>query len=202
MEVANFVHVTPAPEEFSRAIRGVRWPDQSLVGTHQDGCTEPWIAQVVASLLVASGGKTVLETGAFQGTTTAWLALALQSMGGGHLIACDIDAERANAVWSRLASLPIPNVRWATFATDVLDYIRSLDTAVLDFVWLDDDHQKPHVQDEINALWPKMRGGGLIVFHDVFGSVDLQSVVRANGGYCLDLPKLGPAGGLGLIQVP
>jgi hypothetical protein len=35
----------------------------------------------------------------------------------------------------------------------------------------------------------------------VFGVCDLQDVVGKFGGYSIDLPRLGPAGGLGVIQV-
>ena len=55
--------------------------------------------------------------------------------------------------------------------------------------------------EEIEALLPKMKAGGLICGHDVFGVCDLQEVFKQFGGYSLALPMLGPAGGLGLLQV-
>jgi hypothetical protein len=51
------------------------------------------------------------------------------------------------------------------------------------------------------ALIPKMNPGGLILLHDVYGVCDLQEVVKKFGGYSIKLPRLGPAGGLGVIQV-
>jgi hypothetical protein len=71
-----------------------------------------------------------------------------------------------------------------------------------DLCWLDDDHQEFHVRSELTALWPKMKPGGLIVGHDVWGSVNLQKVFKHFNGIALDLPRLGPAGGIGIIQVP
>lgn len=184
-----------------RCLAGTQFPDGSLVASHEDGCTEPWVAQLVSALLVASGAKTVLETGGFRGTTSAWLALALASMGGGDLIVCEIDKERAGAISLRLRDLPIRDVYGDVRCADVLEVIASLENEALDFVWLDDDHSWPHVQAEILALWPKMKSGGLIVLHDVFGSTDLKKIVKQYHGYSIDLPRLGPAGGIGIIQV-
>ena len=78
--------------------------------------------------------------------------------------------------------------------------INQLADESLDFAFVDDDHQQSHVAVEIDLLLPKLRPGGLLTFHDVFGSCDLQRVVRAYGGSCLDFPRNGPAGGLGLLQ--
>lgn len=188
-----------------RSLAGVRYPHPSLEDTYQPGTTEPWIAQLVCSLLVASGGRTALETGGFQGITSAWLALTLERMGGGRLIVAEIESDRAAAIENRLHSLPALSggcdVTCEVFAMDVMDVIRNQPNGSLDFVWLDDDHTKSHVVAEVEALWPKMRHNGLLVFHDVYGVTDLQAVVKRFGGYSLDLPRLGPAGGIGILQV-
>ena len=184
-----------------RPLAGVRFPDPSLEDTYEPGTTEPWIAQLVCSLLVAHGGSRVLETGGFVGTTSAWLALTLSSMGGGDLTVCEIDHDRVHAIGKRLASISAPGVRYGIAPCDVLETLALYENETFDFVWLDDDHRMEHVAREIEALWPKMKSGGLIVLHDVFGSCDLQRVVKHYGGYSIDLPRLGPAGGIGVIQV-
>jgi hypothetical protein len=84
---------------------------------------------------------------------------------------------------------------------DVLHYLATT-TDRFDLAWVDDCHEKPHVTKELTLLYPKMNPGGLILLHDVFGVCDLKTVVNQFGGYSIDLPRLGPAGGLGLIQVP
>lgn len=184
-------------------FRAVNWPHPSLVDSHEDGCTEPWIAEAVCALLKAKGGNpTVLETGGFRGTTSAWIALALQQMGGGKLYVADIDLERARGIGERLRGLPIPDVQATAVAADVLEWIPKFKDGTFDFVWIDDDHTKPHVEREIVTLWPKMAPGGIMTFHDVWGVCDLQSVVKKYGGLSLNYPRLGPAGGLGIIQVP
>ena len=167
----------------------------------EDGCAEPEIADLLCALLRASGHRTVLETGAFTGYTTTKLAWTLEQMGGGRVVACDMDAGRAANVQAALERCAIPTVSWEVMASDVLVVIAGLADESVGFVFVDDDHTKAHVAEEIRALLPKMAPRGIICFHDVYGVTDLQEVVLAAGGYALDLPKLGPAGGLGIIQV-
>ena len=169
-------------------------------GPYVAGVTEPWITELVGALCKAVGAHTVLETGSFLGHTTAHLATCLQRRGGGRLIACEIDPVRAKGVHERLAGLAIPDVVHTVYAQDVLQVIAGLPDGSLDFAFVDDDHQATHVAVEIDALLPKLRKGGLLTFHDVYGSCDLKRVVNAYGGYSLDFPRNGPAGGLGVLQ--
>lgn len=188
-----------------RPLAGVRYPHPSLEDTYQPGTTEPWVAQLVCSLLVASGGNVVLETGGFQGTTSAWLALTLQQMGDGFLHVCEIDTARANIIGTRLGELFMAgmDVAYTVYGEDVMQVIHNdIADDSLDFVWLDDDHEQAHVAAEIDALWPKMKRGGLIVGHDIDEPCNLHEVFTAYGGYSIRLPKLGPAGGIGVIQKP
>lgn len=184
----------------------VSYPHESLVDSHQDGCTEGWIAEVVCSLIKAKGGNpVVLETGGFLGTTSAWIALTLSAMGGGALVVAEIDHIRAGNISDRLAHLDLSSeVLWSVFGGDVFRKISHYANGEIDVAFVDDDHQKHHVEQEINALWPKMRPGGLMLFHDVAsdGVCQLGPLIRKYGGVALDFPRLGPDGGLGIIQVP
>lgn len=165
---------------------------------HEPGSTEPWISQLVADFIVARGARTVLETGCFQGATSVYICDALRCLGGGQFAGCEIDPVRADAVRSRLAQGG-DGVHWHIHDGDVLGYLRNIRTT-FDVAFVDDNHEKAHVTKELTLLYPKMNPGGLILLHDVFGVCDLQSVVQQFGGYSLDLPRLGPAGGLGIIQ--
>lgn len=191
----------PISPQHLRAQLGVVYPHPSLEDSHAEGSTESWIAQALCGLLVASGGRRVLETGAFRGTTTAWLALTLERMGGGELHVCEIDPERMQVTAERLAGLELPTVDVRLIQGDVLAYLRDLPDRSLDFIFVDDDHHPMHVEQEMAALWPKLAQGGLACFHDVVGSTaSLGAIVKKYGGIALDLPRLGPGGGLGIIQ--
>jgi predicted O-methyltransferase YrrM len=186
--------------DVQRSLAGVEYPHYSLRGSYRPGCTEPWIAQLICSLLAAHGGRVVLECGGYLGTTSVWLASTLDRMGGGTLYVAELDEQRGHAIDDRLSALKLSVAQHIVYRGDALRCIAGFQDACIDFCFLDDDHTKPHVRRELTALWPKMRKGGLILLHDVHGSTDLQSVVSEFGGYSLDLPRLGPAGGLGVIQ--
>jgi predicted O-methyltransferase YrrM len=180
----------------------VSYPHESLVGTHEDGVTEGWIAEAVCALLKASDARVVVELGGFLGVTSSWLALTLQKMGGGGLVVSEPDEDRRARVAERLSKLSLPDVSWDVSGIPSPQIISTFVNKTVGFAFVDNDHTKPHVEQEIVTLWDKMAPGGIMCFHDVWGVCDLQSVVKKYGGIALNLPRLGPAGGLGIIQVP
>ena len=167
--------------------------------TWQEGCAEPWIGGILQALLrcYQHHPLRVLETGGFIGYTSLKLAEALEW--NDELIVCEIDPERAKRIQYVLEDHA--KSEWRVVADDVLKWIATQPNESLDFIWLDDDHGKQHVFEEIEALLPKMKPGGIICGHDVFGVCELHEVFARFGGYSLALPMLGPAGGLGLLQV-
>lgn len=198
--------LVPLPDELRAMGDRAAFPVRSLredweQGNYLSGSTEPWNVEVLAALLKASCARTVLECGGYLGNTSAWLAMTLQSMGGGVLHVAELEAERAAACDKRLSELPIGNVEWRIWHDDVFNVIAAQPDESIEFAWVDDCHEKPHVDRELTALIPKMRSKGLICGHDVVGSCDLQEIFVKHGGYALDLPKLGLAGGIGMIQV-
>lgn len=166
-----------------------------------EGSAEPWICDIVCALLVASAQTVVLETGTFMGVTAARLCQTLNAHQGGTFLGCELEADRAAASQARLEGLTLPDVRWTIFNQDVMEFIRQQPPESIGFAWVDDDHGQEHVAQETNLLLTRMKPGGLICFHDVWGSCDLQRIVKHFGGIALDLPRLGAAGGLGLLQV-
>lgn len=169
---------------------------------HEPGSTEPWISRLVGDFIVASGALTVLETGCFKGSTSVYIAQALDSLGGGIFHMCEIDKGRMAAAMARTKQWD-KTVERHVHLGDVLAYL-TLNPRKdrFDVAWVDDNHDQFHVLHELTLLYPLMNPGGLILLHDVYGRCDLQKVVRGFGGYSIDLPRLGPAGGLGIIQVP
>lgn len=183
-------------------LHGVVFPHPSVMHAYESGCAEPWTTQVVTSLLIASNERNVMETGCFTGQTSAWLAMALERLGGGTLTTVDIDPERTAKCTERLAGLGLTCVTHRAVTQDVLQFLPTVPDHSIGFVWVDDNHEKPHVEVETRMIWEKLKPGGLALFHDVWGSCDLQTVVKKWGGIALDLPRLGAAGGIGILQKP
>ena len=169
---------------------------------HVDGATEPYVADLLAALVAALDAHTVLETGGFEGHTSVVLAQALRDLGGDRtLLVAEIDPARAERIDQRLCETVAQSIRYSVFADDVLTVIKAQPDESIDLGFVDDDHGADHVRQELTSLLPKMQAGGIITFHDVYGVTDLQAVVAEFGGYSLDLPRWGPAGGLGFLQV-
>ena len=174
--------------------------------THVEGSAEPWIQDLLCALLksLQRPAPKVLECGGFLGHTSVRLLTTLNEIGGGSLTVAEWDheaPERADAVQAALEAVPLYEAEWRVVRSDALDVIRDFADGSLDFVFLDDDHQAAHVDAELVLLFPKMAPGGIICGHDVYGSCELHEVFTRHGGYALDLPRLGPAGGLGILQV-
>lgn len=171
-------------------------------GTWHAGSAEPWVASLLAALVVANDAHTVVEIGGFEGYTSAYLARALGRLPHeSDLTICEIDPARALLVQDRLTQTDAWGVRTRVVCEDSLRWIPTLPNDSLDFVWLDGNHEQAHVGHELALLMPKLASGGIIAGHDVWGVCDLRACfLRYPGAIALDLPRLGPAGGVGLIQ--
>lgn len=182
---------------------------RELLNVHPDaaewqaGSSEPWIARLVAQLVIANDCRRAVEIGGFKGYTSRHIAEALCCLPHPtELTVCEIDPERARDVDAVLGAFRGGEFTANIAVADSHAWIPTLPDASIDLVWLDGNHEKPHVAREISLLWPKLAPGGLIVGHDAFGVCDLQEVFVRMGGYALDLPRLGPAGGIGILQRP
>ena len=173
---------------------------------HVEGSTEPWVQDLLVALLKAlqRPSPLVLETGSYLGHTSVRLLHTLQEIGGGSLTVAEWDPEapeRADQTQARLEQAE-SSIPWRVVRSDALAVIRDFPDDSLDFVFLDDSHEHAHVAAELEALMPKMRLGSLVTGHDMYGVCQLhEEFEKYPNCICLDLPALGPAGGLGIIQV-
>lgn len=167
----------------------------------EPGDTEPWVVDIVAAMLLASGQRAVLELGGFHGaTSSALLDVLIRGQSPfAKLIVVEYDAALAQTTREALSGFD-PKT-WDVWEMDSLDALRQLDDRSIGFAWVDDSHDTPHVLDELKLLIPKMVDDGLILFHDVCGGYRLHHVVSLYGGYSLNLPRVSSSGGLGILQV-
>ena len=171
----------------------------------REGSAEPEVARLLAALLRANATRNALEVGCFDGYTSRRLIDALSTLPWEtSLTLCEIDPVRAEALKERIGIRR--NVK--VVIANSLDLIPTLPAESLDFVWLDGNHEAQHVLFELHALLSRMAPGGIIAGHDVFGVCQLERVFAHVASQCgwrsmsLDLPRLGPAGGIGLLQRP
>lgn len=161
---------------------------------YTSGSTEPWIAEILVSLIRGIRATEVLELGAFEGKTTGWLAAATT----GTVTAVEADATRLSKAAGSLQDCP--NIRWV--CGDTIRFLQGKPAEpTFDFAFVDDDHTYAHVSEELDLLLPRMKRGGIIAMHDVLGSFGLSRLVHKHGGIVLHTPLLHAAGGLGLISV-
>jgi predicted O-methyltransferase YrrM len=200
-------------------FRGVLWPkwmqDRWLAaGGFPKGTSEAQVGQILYALAIARRPRIIVETGLLHGAgTTPWLAWAAQEIGALHM-AVDLDLHACQEVTKLLNQQNWLLAKGQTVGT-VVAHSNALDVATgfspksIDFLFIDDDHTTSHVQAEITAFVPKMRAGGIMLFHDVIGTgpdFEIWPTIRAYGGVRLanrayNYPENAPAGGLGMIAI-
>lgn len=160
-----------------------------ILDPYMAGSTEPWTVSVIQALIELYEPKRILELGTFEGLTTEAI---LEVAGDAEVWTVDIEDRR-------LYRGPGANF----VEEDAITFLSRPETAnAFDFVFVDDDHTREHVEQELGLLIGRvMRPGGLIVMHDVIGPFNLADLVAEHGGIIIDLPLLHAAGGLGIIRV-
>lgn len=170
---------------------------------YRAGSTEPWTADLLAALVRAQQPHVLIETGTFEGRTTALLLAAMHCYAPIHsskLFTVESDLARVTAAQPMLQGLiRTSNVGCTIVHRDALAFLLEFPRSSADFIFLDDDHDAVHVEAELEATLGGLRVGGLCCVHDVVGPFGLDSVVRSFGGLVMDFPRLHAAGGLGLV---
>lgn len=179
---------------------------EKTLDAFRSGSTEPWTAHVIAAIVAAKKPYVVLETGTYLGMTTRVIFEAMISYASEHgsiLTTVESDPERATAAFDAVTQWRSVDahegVAVKVVCGDAIACIAGLAEDSVDLAFLDDDHAADHVREELWALKPKMRKGGIVLMHDVVGPFGLDEVCRHAGGIVLDFPRLHAAGGLGIV---
>lgn len=178
----------------------------------REGSAEPWVANILEALVVGNATRVAVEIGCFEGYTSKHLLRALSGLPWPtKLWLCELEPERAAATLATISEDGLKVIsaeRVEVVVANSLEWIPTLPDESVDFVWLDGCHEQPHVLQEIQLLLSKLAPGGIIAGHDVYGVCNLHRVFSLAAQYTrwqsasLDLPRLGPAGGIGLLQRP
>lgn len=139
--------VTPGDLDFSRFGGG-------------NGSAE--LALLIYSVARYSGAKVLVEIGVSEGDTSVFLAKVAQLNGG---MAYGIDMAPCEAVRERMASLDLL-AHWTFIQGDSLSYEWPHDRLV-DFCYVDGDHNSAHQTADMEVWGARMRPGGYMVTHDL-----------------------------------
>ena len=172
-----------------------------------NGNTELPVSFLLYTLALANRAKVIVETGVNNGAgATLWLAFAALANGGVYH-GVDID----NAALGRADEAirqAIPTAIFHMYKGNALDVLpQAFPSGGIDLLFVDDDHHRAQVEQEIRTFLPLLTPGGLLLFHDVVGvhERDVWEPLRAAGGIRLvthaHLANK-PFGGLGLLQRP
>ena len=117
-------------------------------------------AKILVTLVKLLRPHIVVEVGVLVADTTVAMAWHLPE--GGKVYGVDVDIERprqlidAWGLWDRIELLGgLSHV-----------VIPTLPDAI-DLVYIDGDHDKETVKRDTELIWPKVRSGGIVVWHDI-----------------------------------
>ena len=126
---------------------------------------------------------------------------------GGTYTGCDIlqpPCERAatfiEQLWGKEAAVTIVH------GDALVEVPKLFRDRPIDLLFIDDNHERGHVEREVEAFRPLMRAGGLMLFHDVLGvhEPDIWDVIAPLGAVKLVNHLHVPGcnfGGLGMLPV-
>lgn len=169
------------------------------------GSTEPWTVDILCALVRGLKPHALIETGTYEGRTTAKLLDAMSSYSDEHAaFLCSVEFDHDRLVQSEafIFNTPRPENSRASFSLfegDALAFLSTQPDESVDFVFLDDDHTATHVGHEVREALRCLRPNGVLAMHDVIGPFGLAPIVRSHGGVCLPLAMLHAGGGLGLV---
>jgi predicted O-methyltransferase YrrM len=128
----------------------------------------------------------IVEVGSWVGVGTCYLAAGLRAGGGGRVYAVDtfrgstLDA-RSQPAWAASvakmggSTLPLLRAHVRRFGLEALVTPIEADSAAaaagydgppIDLLFIDGDHVYEAVRADFEAWWPRVRPGGLVMFHD------------------------------------
>lgn len=209
------------PDIYQFDLRGLFWPDWLrdhwlAEGGSTVGITEPTVSQVLYALVVANKPTeglphlpyTVVETGIRYGASACWLAMACNAVGGRYY-GIDIDKKCVDKVNQLFIE---HDLRTCALAVEgrapekVVEMFGQVgEGCSIDLLFIDDDHAAAHVATEVKTLWPLIRPGGLMAFHDVIGGFPVWDIIKPLGAIKLvyqPFNQMGqaPFGGLGVLR--
>lgn len=131
-----------------------------------------------------------VEIGTHRGLTTLYMAHALAENNHGHLWTCDPNEEwgqkgnfrKFPELEKRITFLPIPG--------------RDIQVTDIDFLFIDGFHERVFVNQELDALLPRLAHGAVVFFHDTNGANEFCDPLGAAQDHGLTVEKIHTQNGM------
>jgi len=136
---------------------------------------EPDSAQLLATLVLATGARRLLELGTSNGYSTLWLADAVRSVGG-RMLGVDVDAERSAVAARNLDRAGLRELVELQ-VNDASVTLRETADGGLDMIFL--DAERPAYAGYWPDLVRVLRPGGLLAVDNVLSHADQVNDFRA-----------------------
>ncbi|HMJ77212.1 MAG TPA: class I SAM-dependent methyltransferase [Iamia sp.] len=124
--------------------------------------------QSMAALIAATGARSVVEMGTAVGISSAYLAAALETGGGGRVITLDLSPERhavARDLHERLGLEARVEARTGHFAATLDEALA--DAAPIDVLFVDGHHQHEPTVQYYEQARPHLAPGAVVIFDDI-----------------------------------
>lgn len=122
------------------------------------------VGELLAGIVRAMKPKIIIETGTYKGFSTLMIASALKRNERGHLYTIDLNDWKVLEECRKFELDSFVTFIQGDSRLAIRELIAKIDN--VDFLWLDADHTKKSILEELEAALPAIRPGALIAFHD------------------------------------
>lgn len=124
------------------------------------------VLQALSFLVAAKGGNVFVDAGAGVGFSTLWIIKGIYDRCGSkcRLIAVELNGERFKELERNLRGITGENLKIEFIKDDAVEFFKSIQNNSVDLVHIDIDKSR-YVQ-ALKVLEPKVRHGGVVVFHN------------------------------------
>lgn len=127
--------------------------------------SEPQVGILISALIDIHECEEVLEIGVFKGATSMSMI-----WDGINYTGIDIEDHRENVVKQEMKGQKF-------ILGNSLDVIPKLPAHHYDLIFIDGNHEYKHVMEEFKLCERVIKKGGLILFHDTIGILDVKRVI-------------------------
>lgn len=122
------------------------------------------VGELLAGIVRATKPKVIIETGTYKGFSTLMIASALKRNEMGHLYTMDLNDWNVLEECRKFELDPFVTFIKGDSRLVIREILPKIEK--IDFLWLDADHTKKSIVDELEAALPALRPGTLVAFHD------------------------------------